>query len=389
MSAERAEGLFDERSISNQKGVDLRAELLEEVTRERATIEERELRAKAYELAAGACRPGQADQLVEELARGGELVRLEDGMWTTRHLRELEQATVQIAERRATENAALLNESSLKQARRETGKQIHGSLSAEQREALETITGPGGISLLVGHAGTGKGVVLSTAARAWQLEDYEVIGTAVAGATAQRLREEAQLDRSSTVDGLCNGVEKGHIHLGPRTVVVMDEAGMADTERLSRLAELTAQLPQQARPRRRRRAARPDRRRRALRAAARSSSQRRADRSPPCQSRLGAAGLGAGAEMGNQVRRSPDIRRTIASISMTPAPRPSRRWSPTGIRPAGPARRQGGDDHRRLQQRARPDQRDGSGAPCRRQASSARMRSSCPASPMACAPATR
>ena len=98
----------------------------------------------------------------------------------------------QIAERRASENAAPLSEASLKQARREIGKEIHGSLTPEQREALETITGPGGISQLVGRAGTGKGVVISAAARAWQLEGYEVIGTAVAGATAQRLRDDAQ-----------------------------------------------------------------------------------------------------------------------------------------------------------------------------------------------------
>ena len=241
LSAERSEQLFDERSISNQGSVDLRAELLEEVTRERATIDERELRAKAYELAAGACRPDEADRLVADLARSGELVRLEDGLWTTRRLRDLERSTVQIAERRATENAAPLSETSLKQARREIGKEIHGSLTPEQREALETITGPAGISQLVGRAGTGKGVVLSAAARAWQLEGYEVIGTAVAGATAQRLRDDANLDRSFTADGLCNGVEQGRVELGPRTVVVMDEAGMADTERLSRLAETTAE----------------------------------------------------------------------------------------------------------------------------------------------------
>jgi conjugative relaxase-like TrwC/TraI family protein len=241
LSAERAEQLFAERSISNRESVDLRAELLEEVTRERATIEDRELRAKVYELAAGACRPEQADELVDELARNGHLIRLEDGLWTTRRLRELEQATVQIAEQRAGENAAPLGEASLKQARREIGKEIHGSLSQEQREALETITGPGAITQLVGRAGTGKGVVLSAAARAWQLEGYEVIGTAVAGATAQRLRDDAQLDRSYTADGLCNGVENGNIVLGSRTVIVMDEAGMADTERLARLTEVTAE----------------------------------------------------------------------------------------------------------------------------------------------------
>lgn len=241
LTGERSEQLFDERSISNQESVDLRAELLEEVTRERAMIDDRELRAKAYELSAGVCRPAEADLLVDELARSGELVRLEDGMWTTRRLRELERATVEIAERRATENAAAVNERSLKQARRDVGREIHGSLSQEQREALETITGPGGISLLAGRAGTGKGVVLSAAARAWQLEGYEVIGTSVAGATAQRLKDDANLDRSYTADGLVNGVEKGFIELSPKSVVIVDEAGMADTERLARLAERTAE----------------------------------------------------------------------------------------------------------------------------------------------------
>ena len=241
LSAERTEQLFNERSTSSQPRVNFRAELLEEVTRERAMIDDRELRAKAYELAAGTCRPAEADRLIDQLARSGELVRLEDGMWTTRRLRELERSTAQIVEQRANENAAPLGEAALKQARREIGKEIHGSLSAEQREALATIAGPGGISQLVGRAGTGKGVVLSAAARAWQLDGYEVIGTAVAGATAQRLKEDASLDRAFTADGLCNGVESDRIHLGPRTVVVMDEAGMADTERLSRLVEITAE----------------------------------------------------------------------------------------------------------------------------------------------------
>lgn len=241
LSGDRAEELFEQRTASSQRSVNLRAELLGEVTRERSTIDERELRAKAYELAAGACRPAQADELIADLTRSGELVRLEDRTWTTRRLRELEQAAVEIAERRAVEIAAPLSERSLRQARREIGKEIHASLTAEQREALETITGSGGMSVLVGRAGTGKGVVIATAARAWQLEGYKVIGTAVAGATAQRLKDDASLDRSFTADGLCNGVEQGRIELGSGSVVIMDEAGMADTDRLARLAKLTAQ----------------------------------------------------------------------------------------------------------------------------------------------------
>ena len=171
----RSEALFNDHTIQRNKEnerqprVDLEQELLAEVTRESSMITKHELRAKAYELSAGVGRPADADRLVNDLARSGELLQLQDGTWTTRHLRELEQTTIDIAERRATEVAAPVSEQALTQARREIGKQIKGSLTQEQREALDTITGPGGIAVLVGPAGTGKGVAISTAARAWQL----------------------------------------------------------------------------------------------------------------------------------------------------------------------------------------------------------------------------
>lgn len=236
----RSEELFNDWGLRSAPKVDLATELLGEVTRESSTITRRELRAKAYELSAGVGRPGEADRAVEELVRSGELIELRDGTWTTRRLRELEQTTVETAKRRANENTVRVSESSLKQARREIGREIKGSLTQEQRDALQTITGPGGIAALVGRAGTGKGVTLTAAARAWQLENREVIGTAIAGATAQRLQGDAKLDRSFTTDGLLGGVEKGHIKLGPGSVVIMDEAGMGDTERVARLVKMTA-----------------------------------------------------------------------------------------------------------------------------------------------------
>ncbi len=239
-TARRAEELFNDWGLRNEPKVDLLGELLKEVTRESAMITERELRAKAYELSAGVCRPEEADRVIDKLTRSGELVKLKDGTWTTRRLRELEQTTVNIAERRAGENAAPIGERSVKQARREIGREIKGSLTREQKEALQTLTGPGGIAVLVGRAGTGKGVTLSAAARAWQLEEKEVIGTAIAGATAQRLQADAKLDRAYTTDGLLGAIEKGRIKLGPGSVVIMDEAGMGDTDRVARLVKMTA-----------------------------------------------------------------------------------------------------------------------------------------------------
>lgn len=236
---ETAEELFNSRVPNNEAIASLREGLLAEVTRERAMITEHELHAKAYELGAGVCRPAEMDRLVAEMVRSGELVQLQDRTWTTRQLREREQTTIDIAAQRAGEHAAPVSERSLQRAQREISKEIHGSLTQEQREALQTITGRGGMSVLVGRAGTGKGVVIGTATRAWQLEGNTVIGTAVAGSTAQRLGEEAKLDHAHTADKLIRGVEQGHIKLGPDTVVIMDETGMADTERLAKLAELT------------------------------------------------------------------------------------------------------------------------------------------------------
>jgi ATP-dependent exoDNAse (exonuclease V) alpha subunit len=80
--------------------------------------------------------------------------------------------------------------------------------------------------------------VIGAAAEAWRAEGYEVVGTAVAGATAKRLQADAQLERSMTTDALLHRAREGHLALGERTVVVMDEAGMADTRRLAAVTEL-------------------------------------------------------------------------------------------------------------------------------------------------------
>ena len=99
----------------------------------------------------------------------------------------------------------------LEEARLQKDRELKGALSQEQREALETITGPGGVVILVGQAGTGKGVVLSAATDAWQKEGYEVIGTAVPGATAMRLQADTKSDQGVTADSLITSFEHGHL----------------------------------------------------------------------------------------------------------------------------------------------------------------------------------
>jgi ATP-dependent exoDNAse (exonuclease V) alpha subunit len=214
--------------------------LLADVTREHSTVSDRDLHARAYELAAGVHHPREADSVVAELIGSGSLVELEGGRWTTRELRERERDTLDLARSRTLEHAAPVGGAAVRKARLDVQQDLGAPLSREQRDAVATITGEGGVSVLVGQAGTGKGVVLRAATGAWQREGYEVIGTAVAGATAERLGEEAKLDKSLTTDALLARVESGGVQLDSKTVVIMDEAAMADTRRLAALNGVTA-----------------------------------------------------------------------------------------------------------------------------------------------------
>ncbi len=241
LSRGQVRGLYAKRERTAVPTRDLAQRLLVDMTRDRSMISERDLYARAFELSAGDCHPSEAQPVMRKLARTGELVALEGGMWTTRELREREQQTVELASTRAHESAAPVRRETLEQAQAQTEREIGGRLSAEQRAALQRITGRGGVSVMVGEAGTGKGVVLAAASDAWQREGYQMIGTAIAGATAERLAAEARLERSFTTDGLIGKVERGSERIDSKTVVVMDEAGMADTRRLSRMAELTAE----------------------------------------------------------------------------------------------------------------------------------------------------
>ena len=122
LTAKRSEELFHSQHLEN-KPIDLREELLAEITKDQATINTHELKAKAYELSTGVCRPADADKLVDELVRSGTLCQLKDRTWTTRHHREPKQPTTDIPQPRATEIAAPVSERSPENAEREIAGQ--------------------------------------------------------------------------------------------------------------------------------------------------------------------------------------------------------------------------------------------------------------------------
>src|SRR5471032_1586733 len=107
-------------------------------------------------------------------------------------------------------------------------------LSPSQRQALEHVTGPEGLSAIVGVAGAGKSTLLKAARLGWEREGFRVFGAATAGKAAQSLFQSSGM-RSNTIASLIWSWDQGTARLSSRDVLVIDEAGMIDSKTMGRL----------------------------------------------------------------------------------------------------------------------------------------------------------
>jgi conjugative relaxase-like TrwC/TraI family protein len=230
-----------ETSAAPERALEDRVE--ERLTERAATFEPGELRAVLLEQSVGELAPREALVLSKSMIAERRILPLEGGLMTTLAIRAREQAI----ERRFGELAGDAGRDVGEHARSAAGDQvaerISGRLSDEQAHALEVITGPERGAILVGPAGTGKGVVIDAAARAEQMTGHSTFGIAVSGSTAQRLGQDspALAGHTLTLDALVARVDRGQLQVGEHTTIYFDEAGMADTARLDRLTEVVAE----------------------------------------------------------------------------------------------------------------------------------------------------
>jgi conjugative relaxase-like TrwC/TraI family protein len=228
-------------SEGNTVAVPVLEERVEQRLTERAaTFPASELRAVVLEQSVGELAPAQALDTAKHMIAARRVLPLQGGLMTTLTVRAAEQAIERRLSALARPAAREVGECARTAAGERIVERIGGRLSDEQRHALCTITGAQRTAILVGPAGTGKGVVIDAAAWAEQLIGTETFGVAVSGATAQRLGNDspALAGRTLTLDALVARAEHGQLTLGERTTVYLDEAGMADTARLDRLTEL-------------------------------------------------------------------------------------------------------------------------------------------------------
>jgi hypothetical protein len=212
----------------------------ERLTERAATFEPGEFRAVLLEQSVGELSPREALAFSRSMIAERRVLPLEGGLMTTLAVRAKEQ----VIERRFTKLAQVADRDVGAVAREIASdtvtERISGRLSDEQAHALEVITGPERGAILVGPAGTGKGVVIDAAARAEQLAGHQPLGIAVSWSTAERLGRDspALSQRVFSVDALISRVEHGQIKVDADTTIYFDEAGMADTNRLDRLSEM-------------------------------------------------------------------------------------------------------------------------------------------------------
>src|SRR5919109_130797 len=93
-----------------------------------------------------------------------------------------------------------------------------------------------GVAVVVGRAGTGKTFALGIARHAWQLDGYRLLAAAPTGIATMSLQGEGFED-VATCDRLLGDLDRGQEQLDPWTVLVVDEAGMVGSRKLTRLLE--------------------------------------------------------------------------------------------------------------------------------------------------------
>src|SRR3546814_1520595 len=90
------------------------------------------------------------------------------------------------------------------------------------------------LAIVVGDAGTGKSTMLGVARDEWERAGYQVRGAALSGIAAEGLEGGSGI-QSRTIARMEYQWGQGRELLGPRDVLVIDEAGMIGTRQMERV----------------------------------------------------------------------------------------------------------------------------------------------------------
>ncbi|MBN8831901.1 MAG: Ti-type conjugative transfer relaxase TraA [Sphingomonadales bacterium] len=233
-----AERIEDHARIARENGDKIVANpsiALDAITRQQATFTTRDLATFAFRHSDG---KEQFDQVMGAVRASPELVALgKDGRdqerFTSRDMiaveSRLERAGDELAARDGHGVADRHRDAATAKAE-ERGL----VLSGEQRDAFDHVTGDAGLASVVGYAGSGKSAMLGVAREAWEGQGYTVRGAALSGIAAENLEGGSGI-QSRTIASLEHAWGQGREQLGPRDVLVVDEAGMIGSRQMERV----------------------------------------------------------------------------------------------------------------------------------------------------------
>jgi conjugative relaxase-like TrwC/TraI family protein len=174
-----------------------------------------------------------ADRFVAERAVSVVADRaLEERRWSTPELLAVEQRLVASATDRTGEQTAVASHQAVGEA-----LAAHPTAGTDQQAMVRDLCRGGqGVAVVVGRAGTGKTFALGIARHGWQLDGYRLLASAPTGIATMSLQGEGFED-VATCDRLLGELDGGREQLDARTVLVVDEAGMVGSRKLTRLLE--------------------------------------------------------------------------------------------------------------------------------------------------------
>ena len=151
--------------------------------------------------------------------------------WTAADLVAAEQRLISAAIGRLGGGVATISDSAVERRLNASARTLNG----QQRLAVVGVTTSGnGVDVIEASAGTGKTYLAGAIRELYASDGVRVIGAAPTATAARELREEAGIP-SSTIHRVLFDLDRHGVGLPHDSVLLLDEAGMADTRSVARL----------------------------------------------------------------------------------------------------------------------------------------------------------
>jgi Ti-type conjugative transfer relaxase TraA len=214
--------------------------IVELMTQQRATFRERDLDRVLFKQVKDQDERGA---FVKEILTRPEIVSLSDvkdgpvTRYTTKSVLEAERQVLRASDGLSGDTRHGVDE---KIRAKVLGAKEFDGISREQARAFRQATGPEGIAIIDGQAGTGKSFSMAAIRKAYEAQGDRVIGLAPTNAVAQDMGRDG-FARATTIHSELFAVKNGRTKWNNRTVLMVDEAAMIDTKLMAEVTTFANQ----------------------------------------------------------------------------------------------------------------------------------------------------